>query len=300
MSARDIAIAMSLADLPGIGPAKLSNLFHPDIEDVETVADWADRHDLFDALGIDGQGIEHLLDSIQANSSIANEVVSAGWKLVMRRDSAWPLKSHFPRIPWIYAKGDESILRKKAVAISGSRNASETSLKATEEIVGSLVGSGYVVVSGGARGIDSIAHETAIRNGGATVVVSAEGARTISIPDNWLSDQVLLVSEFSPLDRWSAFRAMKRNKTIVGLSDAMIVVQSGIKGGTFDAGKTASKLKVPLLVVDFLDKSHEGNEQLLRLPGSHRLVWPGNESSGEAVNRLMKQSCPQVAPRLFD
>jgi predicted Rossmann fold nucleotide-binding protein DprA/Smf involved in DNA uptake len=77
--------------------------------------------------------------------------------------------------------------------------------------------------------------------------------------------RVLVVSEFPPRLRWKAHNAMTRNRTICGLADALVVVESGTEGGTFEAGKTALSLNEPLFCVDYATPvpSAEGNRYFL-------------------------------------
>lgn len=66
---------------------------------------------------------------------------------------------------------------------------------------------------------------------------------------------------------------MQRNRTIIGLSNAMVLVESREKGGTFDAGKKTLKYKHPLFVVDFqeMGKSNAGNQYFIER-GATRLL----------------------------
>jgi DNA processing protein len=61
----------------------------------------------------------------------------------------------------------------------------------------------------------------------------------------------LVISEFPPRLGWIARNAMQRNRTICGLSDVVIAVESGMTGGTFAAGQTALELMRPFFVVDY-------------------------------------------------
>lgn len=62
------------------------------------------------------------------------------------------------------------------------------------------------------------------------------------------NDNHVVVSEYTPRLPWLARNAMQRNKTICGLSNAVVVIESGLKGGTFEAGKAALLLRRPLLL----------------------------------------------------
>ncbi len=76
----------------------------------------------------------------------------------------------------------------------------------------------------------------------------------------------LVLSEFSPRRPWTPQNAMQRNKTICGLSDAMIVIESGMRGGTFAAAEATLKLDRPLFVVEYAQPaaSAEGNRYFLQ------------------------------------
>ena len=76
------------------------------------------------------------------------------------------------------------------------------------------------------------------------------------------------VSEFPPDARWQVWRAMQRNKTILDLSLALVVVQSGESGGTWEAGLECLRLRKPLLVAQRqVPPETEGNAELIRRGG---------------------------------
>ena len=79
-------------------------------------------------------------------------------------------------------------------------------------------------------------------------------------------DRVLVISEFFPNDKWLEGRAMQRNKTIIGLCDAIVVVEAGEKGGSLDAGKQTLQLGKKLFVPKYAQPpvSALGNALLLQ------------------------------------
>ena len=79
----------------------------------------------------------------------------------------------------------------------------------------------------------------------------------------------MFVSQFQPNLAWLASNAMKRNHTIIGLSDAMILIESGLNGGTFNAGKLSLQNKKPLFVVEYgvSKTTAEGNNYFLQHGG---------------------------------
>lgn len=155
--------------------------------------------------------------------------------------------------------GNQRLLSQPAVGWCGSRHASEQGIAFTEDTVEQAVARGITVVSGAAKGIDTAAHRTALAASGTTIVVAPEGilnfrlrseVKELATPAN-----TLIISEFQPNARWSTANAMTRNHTIIGLSNALIVVESGLQGGTFEAGQFALKARVPLFVAEYAQPS---------------------------------------------
>ena len=69
----------------------------------------------------------------------------------------------------------------------------------------------------------------------------------------------IVVSEYMPRLPWFARNAMQRNRTLCGLSNAVVVIESGLKGGTFEAGKAALALRRPLFVEEYAQPAGTGN-----------------------------------------
>ena len=160
--------------------------------------------------------------------------------------------------PVLYAMGNLDLLELPSVGFSGSRKASEKGIKITEDSSALLAREGINVVSGYAQGVDLAAHRAALDAGGSTTLVLAEGMLHFRIKedlrrffDGESLSRVLVLSEFPPSHAWKAHSAMARNRTICGLSDALVIIESGLDGGTFEAGKTAMNLKVPLFSVAY-------------------------------------------------
>jgi DNA protecting protein DprA len=164
--------------------------------------------------------------------------------------------------PILFALGNLDICKQRAVGFCGSRKASDKGLQVARECASLLATAGVNVVSGYAHGVDLAAHRAALESGGVTMMVLAEGIHHFRLKDQ-ISDlisasdfsRLLVISEFSPGLPWRAHNAMTRNRTICGLSHAMIVIESGLEGGTFEAGKTALELGEPLFCVEYAEPS---------------------------------------------
>lgn len=157
--------------------------------------------------------------------------------------------------PVLFCKGNIEIFKQDGVGFCGSRKASEKGLIITSKCAEQLVQRRISVISGYAHGVDLSAHKAALKNGGNTIFVLVEGIlrfqKKREILDLISDKNFLAISQFPPLLTWSAMNAMRRNSTIIGLSKAMILVESGLKGGTFAAGEETLKRHQPLFVIDF-------------------------------------------------
>jgi len=172
--------------------------------------------------------------------------------------------------PYLFAKGNLSLLERKGVGFCGSRKASEKGINIAHDTSHFLSEKGINVVSGYATGVDTAAHTAALKSRGTTTIILPDGIFNFKFKNSlreYISDNnYIIVSEFPPKLSWKAHNAMKRNKTICGLSKAVILIESGLTGGTFAAGKTALKLKLPLFVVEYSKpgESAAGNSYFLK------------------------------------
>jgi len=138
--------------------------------------------------------------------------------------------------PFLFLRGDESLLVRRSVAIVGSRRSTPYGRRIAEELGGALARAGVVVVSGMALGIDGAAHRGCIAAGGATLAVLGSGPDVLS-PTSHASlgrDIVrtgLLVSEFLPGEPPLAHHFPRRNRILAGLADAVVVVEAAARSG---------------------------------------------------------------------
>ena len=169
-------------------------------------------------------------------------------------------------------EGNRALLGQPAVGLCGSRHADERALDLADKFGRFVAKLGLVLVSGNARGVDDAAQFGALATGGAVISVLAEGLagwkprvryRRLITPENHAA-----VSEFPDTARWQVWQAMQRNGTILDLSLALVVVQSGESGGTWEAGLECLRRSKPLLVVQRqVPPETEGNAQLISRGG---------------------------------
>lgn len=170
----------------------------------------------------------------------------------------------------LYVVGNVGLLSRKAISICGSRDASVSALKWAYEFGRQAATHGVVVVSGYARGVDRQAHKGALEAGGETIAVLAEGIRRFAVvrelrPLMDLDRNFLAISMFDPDATWQAWRAMQRNRLIVGLSSGLFVIEARERGGTIDAAQEAVRQRKRLWAVAYSKETagREGNRRLL-------------------------------------
>lgn len=172
--------------------------------------------------------------------------------------------------PVLSMVGNINLLSNRTVGFSGSRKVSEKGIAVTRDCVEQISQKANVsIVSGYAQGVDKEAHYTALKSGGSTIIVLPNGLSSFYVREGlkevWDWNRVLVISEYLPKDKWSVSRAMNRNNTIIGLSDAMVVVEAGLTGGSLDAGLRTLEDRKRLFVPIYSDypESARGNSLLL-------------------------------------
>ena len=123
-----------------------------------------------------------------------------------------------------------------------------------------------VVISGGAQGIDTVAHGTALEAGGATVVVLPQGMLTYgasrALAAAVENGRAVLVSQFLPDAPWTVGAAVARNETIAALSRIVCVIEAGSPGGAAKTGRDAMNQTKPVVVYPGRDPQQTGKALL--------------------------------------
>ena len=180
-----------------------------------------------------------------------------GARMVVPGDAYWPagmsaLGDSPPVMLW--ARGDLELLRRPAVAIVGARAATGYGEHVAMEFAAGLCARDVVVVSGGAYGIDGMAHRAALASGGATIAVLAGGIDRLYPSGHEalltrVAEQGLLLSEVpcgTPPTKW---RFLQRNRLIAALSAATVVVEAGRRSGSLNTAGHALEMGLPVGVV---------------------------------------------------
>lgn len=227
---------------PGIGPGKFSKL----LEYFKSAKNaWgATDADICDS-GI-GRALASQFVRFREKFSIseyANSLAKYGVEFCTTADEIYPKNlSVIDKAPIVlFYRGRLDKLNKAPeymrIAVVGSRKATPYGAQVTEYIVKELVGSGCIIISGLALGVDAISHKTTIENKGVTVAVLGNGAEQCfprenqSIYNSILETGGAVVSEYPPETAPSTGSFPSRNRIIAGLSDVVVVTE-----GTQDSG----------------------------------------------------------------
>ncbi len=282
-----------LFKVPGLGQQSLGLLF-AHFKDGESA--WkAEARDYKEA-GLQEKVIAGILSSRSSFSTEEDEALflKEGIDILVAPDPIFPnLLKEIPKPPsLIYTRGTiEEWNKRKYIAIVGSRKYTAYGKQATEHIAQGLTHAGYTIVSGLAFGIDRVAHEAALANGGETVAILADGLDQASIaPQSHLrlSDEVRkngsLLSEYPPGTQAAPGFFPARNRLIAGLSLGTIVIEAAEKSGSLI---TAS------LSLDF-------NREVFAVPGS--IFSPASEGTntliknGAKIVRNLSDILEELAP----
>ncbi|WP_455476536.1 DNA-processing protein DprA [Bartonella sp. B17] len=148
--------------------------------------------------------------------------------------------------PLIAIKGDSSAFQKPSVGIVGSRNASAAGKKLTAQFAHFLGNAGFTIISGLARGIDSIAHQASLQTG--TIAVMAGGIDHIYPPENQkLYENIInnggaIISEMPISWKPRATDFPRRNRIIAGLSLGLLVVEAAMRSGSLITARQAAEM----------------------------------------------------------
>jgi DNA processing protein len=176
--------------------------------------------------------------------------------------------------PIIYVRGELAALNGPAVAVVGTRKASESGRRAARVIAQYLAKRRISVVSGLALGIDAAAHTGALEGGGVTVAILAHGLDIIAPTSNKpIAEQLLahggaLISEHQPGVPPRPAEFARRNRIQSGMSMCSIVVESGETGGAIIQATFTRDQGRPLLTV----MSRQGQKSDLNEEGARLLV----------------------------
>lgn len=204
----------------------------------------------------------------------------------------------------LYVKG-ELPQANYALAIVGSRRCSEYGVRAAACFAQAMTREGIPIISGGAKGIDTAAHEACLQAGGTTVAVLGCGLDIVYPSENArlfarIAEQGALVTEYPPGVPPAAANFPARNRIIVGLSQAVLVAEAGKRSGAVITANIAADegREVYCVPGNIFDGSSIGCHELIRtgakLVDMPQDILDDKRSWQQAMNRRITQ------PSIFD
>jgi DNA processing protein len=222
-------------------------------------------------------------------------VEQAGATLIPFTAAAYPsrLRMIADPPPLLYAKGQLCAEDNKAVAVVGSRSASEYGRRVARHLCRDLASLGFTVISGMARGLDGEAHEATLNAGGRTIAVLGSGVDRPYPPEHEklyhrISESGAVLSEFPMGTGPLAFNFPARNRLISGLSLGVVVVEATEKSGSLITAALALEQGREVFAVP-------GEAGASRSRGTHRLIRQGAKLVETAADIV-----EEIAPQLLD
>ena len=166
-------------------------------------------------------------------------------------DSNYPIElQNIPFMPPIlFYRGNLSLLKRRKVAIIGSRYCSDRAKKITHRLSSSVGSGGHATISGLAFGIDEIAHRANLRNSIGVVPFGFQATTTSrhkKLCKDILDAGGLLLSEFplhQPAQKWTF---LQRNRIISGLAECVVITEARKRSGSLNTAKHALEQKKEL------------------------------------------------------
>ncbi len=213
-------------------------------------------------------------------------------------DDQYPelLKRIYDSPAFIFIKGEFVEADKYTIAVVGTRLPSEYGRTMAERFTQDISSIGITIVSGLARGIDTIAHNTSLKSGGRTIAVIGSGLDVIYPPENKnLAERIYkngaVISEFEMGTKPDAENFPRRNRIISGLSLGTVIIETDINGGAMITANTA------------LDQNREvfalpGNTTSKLSRGCHALIKEGRAKLVENIDDILFELATKLKPIL--
>jgi DNA processing protein len=243
----DLLYQVALTKIPGIGPVQARILLqHCNPEEIFH----AKKHFLerIEGIGsVKAGAIISFKDFTQAEQEI-RFMEHYGIKPLFITDPAYPkrLLNCYDPPTLLYYKGRANLNASKMISLIGTRNHTEYARQVTEKLVKELAGQQVTIISGLAFGVDALAHRAALKNNLPTVGVLAHGLDHVypfehrSLARDMLDRDGGLLSEFPVKTKPDKHNFPMRNRVVAGMTDATIVIETDIRGGSMITAELAN------------------------------------------------------------
>ena len=191
----------------------------------------------------------------------SNGISNFGIRINHAADYPQKLRDAQHPVELLYFRGIWEFAESKCVSVVGTRNPSPDGIRRAKQLTKKLVERDYTIVSGLAKGIDTVAHKTAIEAGGRTIAVIGTAIHKVypqenSRLQNHIANEHLLISPV-PILRYlkqnplsNRFFFSERNKLMSAICNATIIVEAGDSSGTLTQARAAQFQKRKLFILD--------------------------------------------------
>jgi DNA processing protein len=217
------------------------------------------------------QKVKSLMKRAAVVSLEINSLHEKGIFILTRADSEYPskYKTKLGRLcpPVLFCAGNIDLLKKPGVVIVGSRNLTPKREEFTKKIAEKCVNDNLIIISGGAKGADSISENVAMQNNGSYISIISDNLikkiQQKEVRESIMKGKALIISPFSPTAHFSVANAMQRNKYVYSLGEVAIVISStDNKGGSWAGAVENNRKKYTPMRVYTRDDEVDGNDSL--------------------------------------
>lgn len=205
--------------------------------------------------------------------------------------------------PFLFCKGNIDLLRNtRAIAVVGTRNNSPKGSLIANKTVEAFQSRRFVIVSGLALGIDTIAHQAALNSGAPTIAVLVDLVNISPRKSKMLAEEILkndglLIAENEPGTPTIAALFAKRDRIQSGLSTAVFAIETSIGGGTMHAVRAAGKMGRPVFVPDAIAAKYndltldviQGTQYLTRIGEARPYTSESYENISEELEGISQR-----------
>lgn len=295
----DIKDLLRLSAVPGIGSARLRTLISH-FKDPSAVFR-ASARELVKVNGIDKKtalSIVHFKNGTKFAEEQLSRLNKVEGRIITFWDREYPslLKKIYDPPAFLFVRGSIEPEDAFAIAVVGTRTPTPYGKIIAERFTTQLAELGLTIVSGLARGIDTIAHVTALKMSGRTLAVIGSGIDVIYPPENnklaeRISRRGAIISEYEMGAKPDAVNFPRRNRIISGLSLGTLIVETAESGGAMITASTA------------LDQGREvfaipGPITEKKSSGTNRLIREGRAKLVQSVDDILHELQPKLKPLL--
>lgn len=210
----------------------------------------------------------------QTAEKIIDRTKSAGGYILTYDSENYPKRlCRLVNPPYVlYVKGNYDFNKTSVnMGVVGTRHYSEYGMVVTSKLCGELARNGFTLISGMARGIDSLSAIAALRSGAETIAVLGCGIDIVYPPENedlrnHIVEHGAIISEYPPLTEPYPSNFPERNRIIAALSDGLLVTEAPRKSGSLITARCAHEMGITVFSVpgNIFDPNYVGTNKLIK------------------------------------